>query len=86
MDNIDRWEQYNGVNCNIRTRHLTSEELFRAHCWAAQCFGLSLRGILSNRFLRWHFWPFLTIGMRTLLRNLGFLFLPRLVRKPELDL
>ncbi|MDD4871425.1 MAG: radical SAM protein [Kiritimatiellae bacterium] len=54
VTNKDDFSLYDGFTCNVRTKHMTSDELFRTLKKEAMAFSLSFSQISQNYFLRNH--------------------------------
>ena len=54
VDNPDRFSEYDGFSCNVRTHALSRDELFRLLKAEALRFALQPRQLLDNYFLRHH--------------------------------
>ena len=54
VDNVDRFSEYDGFSCNVRTRALSRDELFRLLKAEAIRFALQPRQLVDNYFLRHH--------------------------------
>ena len=54
VDNVDRFSEYDGFSCNVRTRALSRDELFRLLKAEALKFALQPRQLLDNYFLHHH--------------------------------
>ena len=54
VDNVDRFSEYDGFSCNVHTRALNRDELFRLLKAEALRFALQPRQLVDNYFLRHH--------------------------------
>jgi anaerobic magnesium-protoporphyrin IX monomethyl ester cyclase len=61
--NVDDYKKYNGFQCNIRTRHLSRDELYNLMRGLGFKSNFKISLIVKNQFFRYH--------MRYFLRSLG---------------
>jgi len=85
VTNVDDFSKYDGFTCNVRTRYISQDEIYRQQKKWAFLGNFRPSLVVGNYFLRHHFGYFITAVIKTMMVNI-FNLLSARQRKFRLDM